>query len=228
MAVQAYNIRAWGATVLLVSSIPLMSQASAQETASIPARASIGEQTTQLSLSLLDTTNFGTVNRPNGTRPGATCRYQMGLWGPSQSEEIARIEELDPSGNVVKEGGPTPSGCGAGESNVFDPIYNGGYGSVYINCNGGLDVQISSTYSQAGVAGIEFGPTENLNNLSVWSGDGVYVLQAVTGRALSQTCPNDPESSLIALVGAQLTIDETAQLSPSAIEVGSVTLEVSY
>lgn len=214
------SYRAMGVAVCALSSA-LSPLAFGQDT-SVPALARIAEQEPSLAVSLSSRLNFYTVNRPNGTKPGAVCRYQINANYPAGDQ----VDELNASGSVIQEGMPTPSGCGAGGASRFD----GRVGLLSVQCQPGLVVIVRTSYQPTTArTGVEFSSPDDLHAIGIAQNSGV--LGATPGNSVGTTCPEREGSNdfnFLVTLGGQLELDETADVTEGRVEVGTIVVEVDY
>ncbi len=199
--------------------------ASLAQTGDLDAIATITKLEAPLETQIVENVDFGEVNKPNGARPGAKCRYQIGASAARNGE--SRAEELDLSGQVVDAALPTPSMCGWGTGDEPDSFPTG---VVAVYCEAGLDVQMDASFTPAGVAGVGFSRPSGLKSLGYFDPDAQTLINDTFGTSLTTTCRefSDTAGALGVLVGAQIILDESAAETVNNIAVGTITLEFSY
>lgn len=205
--------------IAALASQPVLAQSATADDETVEARAVIVAPELVLAIAALSNLEFGVVNLPNGTNPGASCRYDLVVQNTTGRIDVAEIK----GGNVVDNTVPTGSGCMA-DSASFMPA------GFVVACTAAAPVRFSVTWAGGGRSGVRLMPgvtgvVTNLNSSSVRS--------VVNPSVQTQfTCPDgasattSPAGGFVLRVGARLELDDTA--TPFAGQIGSVTLNATY
>ena len=201
-----------------------MPQATLAQTAgpasdSVTATAILTKEDLPLEVNPASALSFGTINVPNGSQPGNSCRYTLSYDGPDGLHQIA---ELDASGNVVGGAAPTASACNWGPTGTPETDY----GTFSIVCNPTSNVTYGAIYASQGVPGVFFAGPVSGNVMAALSSDKGQEIKTSTTSVLDAICP--AIGTLDIALGGSVTVDETAEAGPSPLVIGTITLDATY
>jgi hypothetical protein len=205
-------------SVACLASQPVLAQSAVSADESVDALANIVAPDLVLAIAPENDLRFGTVNLPNGTNPGALCRYDMVVTTLAGRLDVSEVK----GGNAVDTTVPTGSGCDS--DGAFEPA------AFVVACTPAATVTFQVNWASAGREGVVLQPAvtgvlSNANSNSVRSVINPFVQTqfACPDGASSLT---SPAGAFVLYTGGRLEIEETA--TPFNGEIGTVTLNAMY
>ncbi|AUX68303.1 hypothetical protein CHX26_01120 [Porphyrobacter sp. HT-58-2] len=215
----AAHAHAFTLTLALVglTAQPVLAQSAVSADESVEARANIVGSDLQLAIAPLANLEFGTVTLPNGTNPGASCRYDMVVQTVAGRIDVTEVK----GGNAVDNTVPTPSGCRT--EGEFTPA------AFVVACTPAASVTFQVTWQSDGSVFLAPGMGAVVTNANSNSVRQVFT-NAFTQNQF--TCP-DGASSLTSPAGAFVLrtggrLELTDSNTPFNGQIGTVTMNAMY
>ncbi|MAF59081.1 hypothetical protein [Ponticaulis sp.] len=206
-------------TLVAALTLGLTGLASAQDSATVDAVATLQQSTPPLAIGTEGTLSFGAVNIPNGTETGHTCEYNVGVSGTTPTYALYEFSELD---QLVDASVPTPSGCDWGSTSTPDASY----GMFGVTCNAASAVDFTATWTSGGTTGVTLEPGSGTVWRSFANSDFTSAITSGSSAgAMTSTCPAN--GTMYVAVGGRLVVGTDASAG-SDVTIGTVTLEATY
>lgn len=205
-------------SVACFASQPVLAQSAVSADETVDALANIVAPDLTLAIVPQIDLDFGTVNLPNGTNPGALCRYDMVVNTLAARLDVSEVK----GGNAVDTTVPTGSGCDS----------DGSFASAgfVVACTPAATVTFQVTWASAGREGVVLRP----GSTGVITSSVGNTLRSVINPSVPTpfACPDgassvtSPAGELVLRTGGRLEIEETA--TPFNGLIGTVTLNAMY
>jgi hypothetical protein len=204
-------------TLLAALTLGLTGLASAQDSATVDAIATLEASVAPLALAGETSLSFGAVNIPNGTETDHACAYQINVNGETPQTSLMEFSE---AGYITDTTLPTPSGCDWGSTSTP----NVSYGTFAVTCNPASSVDFTATWTSGGTTGVLLEETPGTSIRAFQSGT-YTTISSGSGGALTANCPNS--GILDVAIGGRVRIGTDAAVG-SDVTVGTVTLGATY
>lgn len=196
---------------------PVLAQSAASTDESVEARANIVAPDLQLAIAAEANLDFGTVTLPNGTNPGARCRYDFVVQTVAGEMRVNEVE----NGNVVDTTVPTASGCRA-EGSITPATF-------VVACTPAAPVTFQLNWQSDGTVFLATGPGAVITNVN---GTAVRQLFNSPSSQNQFTCPDgssaatSPAGGFVLRTGGRLELSD--ENTPFNGQIGTVTMTAMY